>query len=73
MAHRHVGQIVCEPVSHDDPLRYQILPIGGYPIGGHLPAAVAQSVREIVQGPVPREYRAPSPFPCNSLFPSDPG
>ena len=51
---QHFGQIVGEAVAHHDALHDDILPVGGHAVGGHLPAAIAQPVCQIVERPIRR-------------------
>jgi hypothetical protein len=44
VAEGHAGEIVGESVTDDDGRGDHVLPVGGHPVGWHLPAAIAQPV-----------------------------
>jgi len=52
VADQHVGQVASEAVAHHHALHHQILAIGRHAIGRNLPAAIAQTVGEIVERPM---------------------
>ena len=53
VAQQHAGQIVGKPIADNSALQDNLLTIGRHLVGWHLPAAIAEPVRQVVKGPVP--------------------
>ena len=52
VAYEHVGEVVREALPHDDAQRGEVGAVGGEGVGRHLPAALAQGIRDVEDGEV---------------------
>jgi len=51
VADQHAGEVVGESVADNYALDGYVFAVGGHAVGGHLPAAVAKAVGQVVEGP----------------------